>query len=97
VIGDERSVGGLYRVEMRDSSSRGWSLWRFDASGSADVELRVVDPADGGVVGLANGNLTARMSAYAWSGLVATDFFWTDVERRFELFARAQPVSFAKP
>lgn len=96
-IGDARSEGGLYRVELVDAAQRRWILWRFDPAGAADVAVRVVDVADGGLVGLADGTLSATVAAYAWNGFDATDLLWSDVERRFELFARAAPVQFQKP
>ena len=47
--------------------------------------------------GLADGDIDCSVSAFAWSGLLPTDFFWTDVEREMELFAHAAPVTFVKP
>jgi hypothetical protein len=99
VIGDERAENqkGLYRVELEDLAGRVWTVWRFDPSGAADVRLRVVDPADGAGTGLADGTLLLRASAYAWSGLDPLNFLWSDLEREFELFARAEEISFLKP
>ncbi len=98
-IGDERSLNGkgLYRVELSDKSGRGWTLWRFDPSGAAAVPVRVVDPADAGGTGLADGNLQSSVAAFAWGALVPNAFLWSDVEREFELFSRAASLSFAKP
>jgi len=96
-IGDARSEGGLYRVTLVDAAQRRWILWRFDPAGSADVAVRVVDVGDGGLVGLADGVLSATVVAFAWNGFDATDLLWSDVERRFELFARAAPLQFQKP
>lgn len=99
-IGDDRSEPGLYRVELRDSTGRGWLLWRFDPPGTADVELRVVDVGDAGVmgvVGLMDGALRSSASAFAWSSLTGTDFLWSDVEREFQLFSRAAELTFQKP
>ncbi len=99
VIGDERSENqkGLYRVDLEDDQGRRWTLWRFDPPGAASVPIRVVDPADGGGVGLSDGSVQTSVSAYAWSSLSPTAFLWSDVEREFELFARAEPFSFGKP
>lgn len=96
-IGDDRSEAGLYRVELLDESGRGWILWRFDAAGAADVEIRVVDVAAEGGVGLDDGELSSTAAAFAWSSLVSTAFLWSDVEREFELFSRAAPRMFFKP
>lgn len=96
-IDDGRGVPGLYLVELEDVPGRRWSLWRFDPSGTAPVAIRVVDVADAGGVGLADGKVTSVVSAYAWAALSGTEFFWTDVEREFELFSRAAPLSFMKP
>lgn len=99
VIGDERGENGkgLYRVELVDPSGRGWTLWRFDPSGAAAVPIRVVDVADAGAAGLADGNLRTFAAAFAWSSLVPTGFLWSDVEREFELFSRAAEFTFTKP
>ena len=99
-IGDERSAGGLYRAELRDTAGRRWILWRFDGPGSADVSLRVVDVGDAGIAGLAglaDGNIAASAAAFAWQGFSATDLLWSDVEREFELFSRTAEVLFQKP
>src|SRR6185436_19567806 len=96
-IGDERGMPGLYEVELSDPAGRGWSLWRFDPAGTAEVQVRVVDVADAGAVGLADGTIESHVSAFAWSSLVATDFLWSDVEREFELFSRAGARHFLKP
>lgn len=97
VIGDERSAGGLYRVELEDVTGRGWTLWRIDGSGSANVQLRGVDPADGGGSGLANGNVLVRGSAFAWEGFDPTAFLWSDIEREFEYFAHTSQQTLTKP
>jgi len=96
-IGDDRTEGGLYRVELRDEANRAWTLWRFDPPGTAPIEIRVVDVGDAGVTGLRDGTLVSRTAAWAWNGLLPTDFLWTDIERRFELFSRGAPFSFLKP
>jgi hypothetical protein len=57
----------------------------------------VVDVGDAGAVGLADGDLEATAAAYAWDSFSALDFLWSDVERDFELFSRAAPVTFQKP
>jgi hypothetical protein len=92
----DRTEPGLYRAELLDSAGRGWDLWRFDSAGSADVEIRVVDVGEAGGAGLLDGDLRSTVSAFAWGPLVSTDFFWSDVEREFELFSRAAPLIFAK-
>jgi len=98
VVGDERAMAGLYRVELRDASGRGWTLWRPDPPGTDPIEVRIVDVAgDAGVVGLADGAITSRVAAFAWPGLVPESFLWSDLEQRFELFSRARPISFQKP
>jgi hypothetical protein len=97
VIGDERAMGGLYRVRLVDPAGRGWDLWRFDLPGTSDVAVRVVDPMDAGALGLADGSVTSTTAAYAWTALAPLDFLWSDVERRFELFSRGAPLTFSKP
>lgn len=96
-IGDDRTEVGLYRVLLRDENGRAWTLWLVDPAGTGDIEIRVVDPADGGGTGLANGTLTVLASAYAWNTLVPAAFLWTDLEREFGLFSRAAQSSFLKP
>ncbi|NOT29236.1 MAG: hypothetical protein HOP15_02175, partial [Planctomycetes bacterium] len=99
VIGDARGENGkgMYRVELVDTSGRGWTLWRFDPSGAVAVPIRVVDVGDAGAAGLADGNLRTFASAFAWGSLSPTAFLWSDVEREFELFARAAEFTFTKP
>lgn len=97
VIGDDRSEGGLYRVDLTDVAGRRWSLWRIDGPGAADVELRAVDLADGGGSGLADGALTLRASAWAWEAFAPAAFLWSDLEREFELFALAAERTLQKP
>jgi hypothetical protein len=99
-IADDRTEPGLYRVDLLDSAGRGWSLFRVDPAGAAPVELRVVNVADAGVAGLAglaNGTLESKASAYAWQSLGTTGFLLSDLEREFELFSRAAPLTFTKP
>jgi hypothetical protein len=96
-IGDGRAVGGLYKVVLEDVGGRSWTLWRVDPSGTGDVPIRVVDVADGGVLGLANGNLSATVAAFGWASFSPTGFLWSDVEREFELFSFAAPETFVKP
>jgi hypothetical protein len=76
-IGDDRTEPGVYRVELVDIDQRGWTLWRFDPAGAADVLVRAVDLADGGGVGLADGDIAATSEAFAWSSLSLTDFLWS--------------------
>lgn len=97
VIGDDRSEGGLYRVELEDITGRGWSLWSIDGSGSANVLLRGVDPADGGGTGLADGDILVRGSAFAWEGFDPSAFLWSDLGREFELFSRTSQQTLSKP
>jgi len=97
VIGDDRSEGGFYRVELEDVAGRGWSLWRIDGSGTANVLLRGVDLADGGGTGLANGDVQVRGSAFAWEGFDPQAFLWSDIQREFELFAHTSQQTLSKP
>lgn len=97
VIDDGRGMAGLYRVRLLDGAGRGWVLWRVDPSGTADVHVRVVDPTDGGVTGLADMDVTLEATAWAWTALSPSAFLWTDVEREFELFSRAGRFTFQKP
>lgn len=92
-IGDDRTEGGLYRVVLQDDVGRRWTLWRVDPAGVADIALRVPDLG----VGLADGPIVASPAAFAWDGFGVGGFLWSDVERLFELFAFATPVSFQKP
>jgi hypothetical protein len=94
-IGDDRTEPGIYRVELTDEGNRRWTLWRFDGPGSGDVTLRVVDLPPG--EGLEDGTVVCTAAAYAWPSLSTSDFFWSDVARAFELFARDGAVSFSKP
>ena len=49
------------------------------------------------MIGLADGTLTTRTSAWAWEGIDPTDFLWSDLERQFELFSRAEAFTFTMP
>ena len=96
-IVDAVAQPGLYRVDLEDTAGRAWTLWRPDKAGLTNVQVRVPDPADAGGTGLATGNLSVRISAFAWPTLDITRFLWSDVEREHDLFARAAPVTLTKP
>jgi hypothetical protein len=97
VIDDGRGMAGLYHVRLLDDEGRGWDLWRVDPTGTADVHVRVADPALLGGTGLADTTLVLEASAWAWTGLSPGAFLWTDLERDFELFSQAARFTFEKP
>ncbi len=97
-IDDGRGEDGFYRVELADVAGRGWTLWRLDPPGVGNVLVRVPDVADvGGLVGLADGMLSVRASAFAWAGLDPSLFLWSDVGREPDLFSFAAPIMVDKP
>ena len=96
-IEDLAAEPGLYRVDLEDPAGRGWTLWRPDTAGSENVRVRVPDPGDAGATGLASGNISVRISAFAWPTFNPRRFLWSDVEREHDLFARAASVTLTKP
>ncbi len=88
---------GLYRIELSDAPGRGWTLWRADPTGTADVLVHVPDLTGTGGTGLANGTLSCRIHAFAWPSLNAQAFLWSDAERAHELVSRSVRTTFQKP
>lgn len=86
---------GLYRVELRTSAGgRGWTLWRPDAPGGANVLVRLPDLAPGGGAGLAAGTITAVLTAISVPALDPTAFLWADLEREYDIRAGSVPVTY---
>ncbi len=96
-IPDVAGQPGLYRIELSDAAGRGWTLWRADPSGTADVLVHVPDLTGTGGTGLANGTLSCRIHAFAWSALNPQTFLWSDAERAHELVSRSVRSTFQKP
>lgn len=102
VILDATGEDGLYRVELTDTTGRSWQLWTPDRAGGGGSDRAKVLVPDIGPLGgnpLANGPITARISAYAWASLDigGAGFLWTDVEREYDVFSHTFPVTFSQP
>ena len=79
--------GGLYRVTVVDGAGRAWTIWRLDQPDAAGPDAVVHLPFLGGVFPLAAGDLSVRISAFAWVSFDPGLFLWSDVEREHELFS----------
>ncbi len=88
---------GLYRVELTDTTGRGWTIVGLDASDAAGgtIVLSVPDIAAQGGSGLQNGAITASVEVYA-QNLDRGQFLWTDLEREHEFYSRAAPITFTQ-
>jgi len=88
---------GIYRIELTDSASRRWTIFRPDPSDAQgpDVVVHVPDLPAG--FPLAAGDLSARISAWSWPGLDLSQFLWTDIEREHDLFVHSIGQSFTPP
>ncbi|MAF64188.1 MAG: hypothetical protein CMJ84_00830 [Planctomycetes bacterium] len=90
VLPDAQGQPGLYRATVRDALGRRWVLWRFDPADAAggEVALHVPDLSLlGDPTPLAEGFVSLSVSLFAWPGLDAGEFLWSDAERLHELFA----------
>jgi hypothetical protein len=99
VIPDAASEMGIYKVRLTDGAGFSWTVWRLDGRDSAGpdavVHLPLIGP--GGTLPLAAGDLSARISAFAWPTFDPLMFSWTDVEREFDLFAHTAPTTVTPP
>jgi hypothetical protein len=91
---DAAGMEGLYRVDLSDAFGRGWTLWRPDAAGGAEVGVHVPDIGLDGGVGLLDGTITVVLSSYGWVSLDTTGFLWTDVEREANLLSHSAATTF---
>jgi hypothetical protein len=90
VLADAEGQSGLYRAVIRDVLGRRWVLWRTDPADAAggEVELHVPDLSLlGDASPLEEGFVSLSVSLFAWPGLDAGEFLWSDVERLHEAFA----------
>jgi hypothetical protein len=91
---DSVSMSGLYRATLTDSQGRHWILWRTDEiDGDETLTMHVPDL---GPDGLANGLVSAQLSAWTWPDFDPSAFLWTDIEREYDLFAHAFPRTFTQ-
>ena len=99
VLLDASGMEGLWRFEIQEDvvGGRSWTIWRPDPTGDTTVSARVPDVTDFLATPLADGPMTCRVSAYAWTSLDLTSFLWTDVDREYEVFAHTLPIPFMQP
>lgn len=97
-IEDIQAEPGLYRVALRDGTGRRWVHVRMDPPDSVGgtLDLRVVDIAAAGGQALAAGPIEAIVESLGWPSLVASSFFWSDLEREYDIFSRAGGVTFSQ-
>ncbi len=82
---------GLYRVELSEPGvGRGWTLWKLDVPGSANVEVRLPDLQALGRTPLVDGMLTAVLTAFSVPGLDTSAFLWADLAREVDILARSE-------
>jgi len=91
---------GFHRVQLTDSTGRGWSIWRLDGTGT-QVRLRVPDPAPG--TGLTDGAIALRAWAYAVPtagapvGFGPAAFLWSDLERLADSIQTSESFTYTQP
>lgn len=88
---------GLYRIELTDSASRRWTIFRADPTDAQGPDVVVHVPDLAGIFPLASGDLSARISAWSWATLDLSQFLWTDIEREHDLFVHSIGQSFTPP
>ena len=97
---DQAFVGigkrGLYRVQVLTPSGRKWLLWRLDQNTPTGGTVRVHAPllSTVGATPLPDGPLGLQVSAFAWEGFDFQQFFWTDVEREYDVFGHTAISTF---
>ncbi|MFN0008906.1 MAG: Ig-like domain-containing protein [Planctomycetota bacterium] len=88
---------GIYRIELTDSASRRWTIFRPDPTDAQGPDVVVHVPDLAGLFPLAAGDLSARISAWSWPTLDLSGFLWTDIEREHDLFLHSIGQSFTPP
>lgn len=87
---------GLYEVRITGTDDREWVLYRPDQNNTLGqfVSVHVPDLTGLGGMGLPDADLVTTVSAYAWTGFDLTDFFWSDIEREYDLFSHTLPTTY---
>jgi len=89
---------GLYRVLLVDSVGRRWHLWTLDPPTAAGEVVQHVPPiATQGGTPLGSGAVAAFIDLWSWPSFDATDFMFSDVERRHDRFGTAAAQVFSQP
>jgi hypothetical protein len=98
-VQDLQQEAGLYRVTLRDAAGRRWTLVRTDPNDAAGatLDLRVVDVAAAGGQALQAGTIEAVVESLAWPSLDPSAFFWSDLEREYDVFSRSAVLEFTQP
>ncbi|MCK6448719.1 MAG: Ig-like domain-containing protein [Planctomycetes bacterium] len=95
---DAEGVPGLYCVTLTDDGDRAWRLWVPDPSdASPTVRVHAPDLLASGGVGLEDGTVRATIELFAWPSFAWDGFFWTDIGREHDHFAKSAPFTFQKP
>ncbi len=96
---DARPEVGIYRAVLNDANAKRWVVWtrdRPDADGP-EFLLRLPFVGAGGNFPLAAGDLTARLTLYAWPELDPSEFFYADLEREFTRSAQSPALTLTPP
>ncbi len=98
VIPDFFGGDGMIRVDLFDSTGRGWSLWTMDGPGlGGPLTVHVPDLSGEPLPGLADGTIGAVVSVWGLTLFDPASFFWTDLERTASVFSQSRPFVFSQP
>lgn len=99
VLPDSIAQPGLYRVVLRNSAGRRWTIWLrdLDDASGPDVIAHLPLVGAGGTTPLGNGQLQCRISAFAWPALDFAEMLWTDVAREFDHYAHSVEAPVTPP
>jgi hypothetical protein len=81
---------GLVRVSLRDDLGRSWHIWQPDPTGSGSATIFLPPIELQGGIALADGTITAVLSAWAWPDYDPTDFLFSDPGREHNQFLTGQ-------
>ncbi|MEZ5975186.1 MAG: hypothetical protein R3E96_10195 [Planctomycetota bacterium] len=94
---DGLGMGGMYRIDIADGGGRVWTLWRQDpADGAPGVQVRLPNIGLSGGTPLPNGAKVCVASCFGFAGLDDSEFLWSDLYRRAELYVRSRPFAFVQ-
>jgi len=98
-LGGASAVSGLYRITLTDANGLHWIVWRLDPPGALPGDVTVHLPFVGPSTTwpMQPGDVSAQVSAYAWSSFDPGEFLWSDAEREHELYVHAVSDTFTYP
>jgi hypothetical protein len=88
---------GLYRVTLRDSTNRAWTLYLPDPRDAGGPNVVVHLPDLAGLFPLASGNVDCTLSGWSWPTFDIAQFLWTDIERERDLSVHSAVQTFTLP